>query len=266
MSKKTERPEQQQDANEQPVSKEQQQEANEQPANEEQQDANEQPESGEPSGASTGIVLTDGPGTEFMNVIILTDLSDKSSAERASLAEKTVCKNLVGAHGEIIVMDRKNLKSELPGIASERIILMDDRMFILNPVTPAEIATVKAIRVSENEGEHLERFTGMPIVVYKSVLLNLLEQGIECSMLTVEDIAEVYFNHAYPVSSISPIIVVRDGKNTSRWSEEPWLLPVVSDKPNVKSLEKYAATQRFLFIRRTPAPQTVVEWLSRKFE
>lgn len=175
----------------------------------------------------------DGEGCESVTVIIVHAGSDK----QLELVKSSVERNLREVDAEIVVLQlpaestiEKVLSEKLPEIKTERIVLMDDQMIILNPVTLADIAVIKA-DAKQNYSPN------MPCMMRKSVLLRFIPwKEKELPYATLVNTYFVYIEHA-----IRPIPV-------GGWKDDPWVLPVVSVNPSRQSLEKYGEWKKFMYV------------------
>ena len=194
----------------------------------------------------------DGEGCEAVTVcVVQTSQEDQKPLE---LCLRSLEKNLREADAKVevlVVADgttlEEVLRERLDAIGTERIVLMTDRMAILNPVTLADIAVVKA--------DARRRFSpGMPAMMRKSVLLRFL--GWKQDNLPYMSLVDAYM--ANVEKDIRPLPV-------GDWTTDPWVLPVVSGNPSEKVLREYAAFKRFLCVRSEVYPQSVKHFLEERF-
>ena len=112
------------------------------------------------------------------------------------------------------------------------------------------IACIKAKRV----GDVSDYDTGMPMMMMKSVLEQLLPEMIE--HLPHGSVAAEYFGNAFP--TVRPLPV-------GDWKTDPWLLPVISKKPNVAVLSQMASWKKFIHIGPDSWSDEVVKFLTERF-
>lgn len=185
----------------------------------------------------------DGPGCEAVTVIIL------SYTGHGHITAETVKANLVGVDCEIRIVEFKDsqvktLLAELPEVETERIILMDDQHLLLTPVSIYDIG-VKKYRKT---GNSIVPETRMPVLMHKSVLQPLLE-SLDIDAPDAE-VAAVYLGSVN--LSVTPIVL-------DDWRNDPWLLPIVSEKPNVEVLRTWTAKKKFAWIKQwTPDIEKIV--------
>lgn len=196
----------------------------------------------------------DSEGCEAVTVVIV-----ESNEQHAMTAARSVKQNLVGADALVVRLNvdpqTTLIEAMEPFIndtsAAERIILMTDSMILLNPTTVFELGcrrsmlTEKGVEIGELRTPHL---------MHRSVLLRLLpylKNEFPHANLMLE-----YDNYARP--EVMPVIM-------RHWSQDNWLLPIVSSSPNPEAIRKWAATQRFMFIENREWPKEVVRFLEERF-
>lgn len=195
----------------------------------------------------------DGEGCESVTVIIV-----GSTEKICELVARSVKKNLRGVDADIHVVylgEHGNtlaevLQGHLPHIHTERILVMVESMFILQPVTLYEIGCLKARRI----GKAVTFDTQMPVMMRKSVLQELLPEVIQ--ERPHASVVEEYFRTAYP--DVKPI--VKDD-----WTKTDWLLTLVSENPNIGRVRKWTETQRFMHVGDRSWTQEVWELLKELF-
>lgn len=141
----------------------------------------------------------------------------------------------------------------LQQIKSERVVLMTDHTFIVNPVSFADIAINKALpeRPSEKESavkilnaldfdNRIENYrTHTPLYVFKSQLVEVLSAMVSTNIRT-DDFATVYCNLMY--RDIKPLYL--------SWRNDQWVIPVISQNPNKKDVLAYAKKKKFLYMQQ----------------
>lgn len=196
----------------------------------------------------------DGKGCEAVTVVIIA-----RDAKHGELMARSVKANLIGADADIHLVTDEHLKdtdaetllAHLPHVETERLILMTEGMVILNPVTICEIGcrrgelTEKGVTIGENH---------TPKLMHKSVLEKMLPEMI--ATYAHFDVLLEYDEYARP--QVTPVIM-------RPWSQDNWLLPVVSKNPPLEALEKWAKTQRFAWIAPQSWTDTVVKFLEERF-
>lgn len=175
----------------------------------------------------------DGEGCEAVSVVIIHSGSDK----QLDLVRRSVERNLREVDAQIVVLPlapestvEKILSEQLAEIGTERIVLMDDSMVILNPVTLADIAVIKA------DAEH-NYSPNMPCMMRKSILQQFIP--FKQQELPHSTLVDAYFRNVE--HDIRPIPV-------GDWKTNPWLLPVISINPPRKALEQYGTWKKFMFV------------------
>lgn len=201
------------------------------------------PEATVESPADTTTAPADGEGFEGVTVVIL------DYTGHGNITAETVKANLVGVDCEIRIVKTedtqvKTLLAELPEVETERIILMDDQQLLLAPVSIYDIG-VKKYRKT---GNSIVPETRMPVLMHKSVLQPLLE-SLDIDAPDAE-VAAAYLGSVN--LSVTPIVL-------DDWRNDPWLLPIVSEKPNVEVLRNWAAKKKFAWIKQwTPDIEKIV--------
>lgn len=191
----------------------------------------------------------DGEGCEAVTVVIISE-----DEERATVAARSVKKNLKGVDAEILVIgsdDQRNtmpatLLELLPKINTERIVLMTSSMIILNPVTLGDIACVKGPKSGVYEHN-------LPVIVHKEPLEAVLNHMIE--HLPYAHVIDVYYKGVYP--DVQPV-------NIGPWDKNVWMLPVISNNPSPEALRKYG-DKKFMYISENSWSQSVKDFLNEKF-
>lgn len=163
------------------------------------------------------------------------------------------------AHEDFIFVDNATnmfdtISGALKQIESERVVLMTDHNFILNPVSLADIAINKANpeppkdksiavkflkEVYDYNGRIEDYATSAPLYAYKTPLISILE-AMEKKDIIVEDIATVYCNLMY--RDVKPLYL--------NWRNDPWILPVVTEKPSKSVVMDYVKRKKFLYMQR----------------
>lgn len=227
----------------------------------------EQPESAQPMESAAAVDTTteagadvdrpedapaDGKGFEGVTVVII-----ETNEQRALLAAESVKKNLRGVDCLVVRLELGELS--LPEVllrfineasSAERIVLMTDGMLLLNPVTLADIAVIKGRR-----GDGILNYEQrMPVMLYRSVLKDFLPAMI--AQNPKANLISLYFGGVY--GDIHPI-------DTVTWNASCWLLPVVSRNPNIKVVEKWAETQKFLYVSEQSWSDDLVKFLEERF-
>ena len=198
----------------------------------------------------------DGEGCESVTVIVAETLPNHPGY--AKLAARSVKANLVGVDAIVAIMgyDKQMPMAEallrmLEEVGTERIILMTDDMFILNPVTIYELG---CRRGELNEKGVLLGECRTPKLMHKSVLLKMLPEFIKT--YAAFNVLLEYGEYATP--QVMPVIM-------RPWNQDNWLLPIVSEKPNPEALQQWAKTQRFMYVERQEFPNTVLRFLEERF-
>lgn len=136
----------------------------------------------------------------------------------------------------------------LDTIQTERVILMDDHTMLLNPVSMADIAILKAIPdpVGERAKTILKREYGLerienyktqtPLYAFRSQLKAILSLAIDKRRDI--DIATLYNNVMF--KDLKPLLL--------NWRRDDWLLPVVSAKPSKNIIMQYAKSKKFMHV------------------
>ena len=163
------------------------------------------------------------------------------------------------AHEDFIFVDKAtNMFATICGalkqIENERVILMTDHNFILNPVCLAEIAinkaypeppkeksnAVKLLKESFDYNDRIEDYaTSTPLYAYKTPLIEVLN-AMKPASITIEDIATIYCNLLY--KDVKPLYL--------NWRNDQWVLPVVTEKPSKSVVMEYAKRKKFLYMQR----------------
>lgn len=163
------------------------------------------------------------------------------------------------AHEDFIFVDNATnmfdtISGALKQIESKRIILMTDHNFILNPVSLADIAINKANpeppkeksnavkllkEVFAYDGRIEDYATSAPLYAYKEPLESVLDE-MEKSNIIVEDIATVYCNLMY--RDVKPLYL--------NWRNDPWIIPIVTEKPSKSVVMDYVKRKKFLYMQR----------------
>lgn len=198
----------------------------------------------------------DGEGCEAVVVIVAETHHDHP--EYARTVARSVKQNLTGVDALVVIMGydpamtlAQSLLRMIGELETERIILITDDMVILNPVTICEVGcrrgelTEKGVTVGDCR---------TPKLMHRSVLLKMLPEMI-AAYAAFDPILE-YDEYARP--QVAPVIM-------RPWSKDNWLLPVVSEHPPLEVLQKWAKTQRFMFISRPKWPSSVVKFLEDRF-
>lgn len=185
----------------------------------------------------------DGEGCESVTVVIIA-----RDGKHAQLMARSAKKNLIGVDGDILILtgddvkdtDVDTLLTVLPQIKTERVVLMNEGMIILNPVTIYEIGTRKLPA------------TKMPVLMHKSVLEPLLKEMKED--LPYADIAETY---SRVTDEVTPIFI-------GDWRYDPWLLPLISKDLSAETIKQYA-DKKFMHIGPDSWSEGVVKFLNDRF-
>ena len=188
----------------------------------------------------------DGEGCESVTVIVAETHPDHP--EYAKMAAKSVKKNLIGVDAMVVIMGyepqmpmSQALLRMLEMVNTERIILMTDGMFILNPVT------------IHNIGVRKSPATNMPVLMYKSVLEPLLKEM--AADIPYADVAETY---AEASTEVAPIIV-------GDWKIDPWLLPLISKNPSIEAVGKFAKWKMFMHVGPESWSDDLLKFLEERF-
>lgn len=189
----------------------------------------------------------DGDGYEAVTVVIMQTVADNSTP--AMIALQSLEKNLTECNAAVkhIALNadvslEQQLLDLLPDIHTERIVLMTDRMIVLQPITLAHIALKKDSQ-------------GMPIMVRHSVLCQFLPWKLR-------ELPQVPLWKAYADYVLHDIVSLHVGD----WKTDPWVLPVVSDNPSVKALETYVPRKWFLCVLSERYPESLMQWLIKYFQ
>lgn len=213
-----------------------------------------QPAAEEPQAAAESVATVetpdtdapkDGAGCEAVTVVIIA-----RDEKRGELAAMSVRKNLIGVDAEVHVVsgadvcdtDVETLLKYLPLVKTERIILMLEGMLILNPVTIYDIGVQKVPADC------------VPSLMHKSALEQLLSWMHENAPHA--DIA--YENQSRVLHDVAPITL-------GDWKTDPWLLPIVSENPPRKALEKYAPEKKFAYVSPQSWTDEVVQFFEERF-
>ena len=197
--------------------------------------------------ADTGTTLAgpphDGEGYEGVTVLIVI-----SNPMHGSLMAASVRQNLLGADADVQFVVQKGTLIEtvlnsLPDVQTERIILMTEGMFILNPVTIYDIGVWKM---------PMDR---MPTLYHKSALTEVLTylKG----NYPYADIADSYHDMT-PNHNIRPL-------PAGDWHTEPWLLPVISKDPSIEAISKYAEWKKFMHVSPDSWSPSLIAHLKKRF-
>ena len=202
------------------------------------------PDATSDAGTSLDGPPSDGEGCESVTVLIVIN-----NQVYGSLMAASVRQNLYGADADVQIAVQKGTLIEtvlnhLPDVQTERIILMTEGMFILNPVTICDIGVWKM---------PMDR---MPMLYHKSVLTEVL----------------TYLKRNYPYADIADsyhdltrnydILPLPAGD----WHTEPWLLPVVSNDPSIEVLSKYAQWKKFMHVSPRSWSPSLITHLKRRFQ
>ena len=183
----------------------------------------------------------DNGGCDAVSVVILS-----SDVRRGRLAERSVVRCLKGVDAETLVVDVSNsrdteaatLRRVLPGLGSHRVVLMDDRMLLLNDVTVYDIGVRKARRVAVGGGRMLTDYdVRMPVLLHRDPLEAMLEYLVR--EFPHEGVASYYMRNT--LAEVRPLLL-------RRWFEDGWLLPLVSDCPDMSVVRKWSERQKFMWI------------------
>lgn len=134
-----------------------------------------------------------------------------------------------------------------------RVVLMTDKTFILNPVTFADIAINKALPERPDKNNNAVRIlkaldydgriedynTHTPLYTFKSQLEQVLF-AMAGTKIPTTDIATVYCNLMY--RDVKPLYL--------NWRNDPWILPVVTEKPSKSVVMDYVKRKKFLYMQR----------------
>lgn len=211
-------------------------------------------ETAETRDTDTSTAPADGEGCEAVTIVIIAR-DDK----HAELMAQSVKKNLTGVDADIHAVTGENLRDtdvetlleHLPHVKTERIILMTDGMFIMNPVTIYDIGLRKADMITKDIPTYQTR---MPMLMHKSVLKPLLEE-----MKRDRPYADVMDTYGSCVNTdVKPLIL-------KPWNTDYWLLPVVSKEPSETTLAQWAARQRFMHVSPQSWGKTVMKFLEKRF-
>lgn len=195
----------------------------------------------------------DGAGFEGVTVVIIT-----ADEGRGALMARSVKQNLKGVDADIHVVSGENLRdtlpetllAHLPHCKSERIVLMTDGMMLLNPVTLADIAVIKGKCV----GEIVDYDLRMPVMQHRSVLEEFLPEMM--AEYPHGNLVSFYFEAVH--GDIRPI-------DPCEWNKSCWLLPVISQNPPIDVVEKWAVTQKFLYVSQQSWSDDLVKFLDERF-
>lgn len=186
----------------------------------------------------------DGEGCESVTIVIIAH-----DEKRGELMARSVKKNLVGVDAYVHLVTGENVKDtyvetlaeHLKFVNTERIILMTDGMFILNPVT------------IHNIGVRKSPATNMPVLMYKSVLEPLLKEMV--ADIPYADVADTY---AEASTEVAPIIV-------GDWKTDPWLLPLISKNPSIEAVGKFAKWKMFMHVGPESWSDDLLKFLEERF-
>ena len=202
-----------------------------------------------PVGSADGTAATvagpprDGQGCEGVTVVIVFN-----DADRANITAASVRQNLIGADADVRLVRQQDTLVEtllhcLEEATAERIVLMNDAMFILNPVTLYDIGVLK---------KPADR---MPALFHRSALLEVL----------------TYLKANYPYADIATsyrdLTPLRDVRPLEEgdWRTSPWLLPVVSRSPDIRALSKFAEWKKFLYVSPQSWTDALTVHLKKRF-
>ena len=195
---------------------------------------------------------TDGAGFEGVTVVIIA-----ANEAHGALAARSVKQNLKGVDCQIECLPQGvNTLAETLQLfidhrsSAERIVLMTDKMLLLNPVTLADIAVIKGKRY----GERIDYDLRMPIMLHRSVLQVFLPEMI--AEYPHGNLVSLYFEAVY--GDIRPI-------DPLEWNKSCWLLPVISKNPPIDVVKKWAETQKFLFVSKQSWSDDLVKFLDERF-
>ena len=198
-------------------------------------------------------VPSDAPGLEAVTVLII-----GQHEPIARLSMQSVAKNLTGVDADIRLVRETDgdivdlLQEVLETVSTERVILMTEQMMILNPVTLADIACVKDVR----DGKTLLYDVPIPVMVYKSVLLQMLSEtygGYKGLGYLIND----YFSYTLP-DGFRPI-------SLGDWRTSSWHLPVISENPKIDVLDKYCQWKKFGSFAYQSLGSAVMQYLKKRF-
>lgn len=214
------------------------------------------------------LVIDDDPTQEAVTVIVLlTRPQDDALLLRHSL--RSIEKNLRGVAADVRVVGKQRpewlaeeawlmsddpllnlrVKDVLPLVKTERVVVMTDRMFLIRPVSLADIAVRKADlsqtettkMLIEQQGttkhEVFNFDTLMPVLLCATPLRQILDYLTNEVKVEDFDLPTVYFNLLAP--ELRPLIV--------DWRNDDWLLPVVSSSPNKERINRLLARKKFLY-------------------
>lgn len=134
-----------------------------------------------------------------------------------------------------------------------RVVLMTDRIFILNPVTFADIAINKALPERPDKNNNAVRIlkaldfdgriedycTQTPLYAFRSQLQEVLI-AMTGTKIPTTDIATVYCNLMY--RDVKPLYL--------NWRNDPWIIPIVTEKPSKSVVMDYVKRKKFLYMQR----------------
>lgn len=195
---------------------------------------------------------TDAPrdfdGGEAVTVIIVCTIDDDERP--LQIAQESLARYLRGVDADVRVMKpdegealEQKLLDALDSIQTDRIVLMTDRMALLNPLSLAEIAVRKQD----------DCVVFMPAMMRKSVLIHFL--GWKMEKLPDMPLAQAYAKSVD--SDILPMLI-------GNWREDPWMLPVVTDNPSEQVLSEYSARKRFLCVKSARYPESVIAFMKKR--
>lgn len=195
----------------------------------------------------------DGEGFEGVTVVII-----ETNEQCALLAAESVKKNLRGVDCLVVRLELGELslpKALLRFIneasSAERIVLMTDQMILLNPVTLADIAVIKG-----KGGDGVWNYEyRIPVMVHRSVLKDFLPEMSD-NIDSYNGFINLYFGNVH--SDIYPVDI-------TKWNESCWLLSVVSKNPPIDVVEKWAETQKFLYVSEQSWSDDLVKFLEERF-
>lgn len=221
------------------------------------------------------MILSDDPTAVAVTVLVLLT-SDENDAFLLRHSLRSLHQNLRGVAANVKVIGKKKpewlaedtwldvsnatdssswnsiICRALTLVENERVILMTDRMFLLQPVNLADIALLKA-EVSDNGNKTVKMVydemgttkhkvwnyhANMPVLLYKRPLTEVLDFMLNKRKLVEFDLPTVYFNFVYP--DIRPTLL--------DWSTDGWLLPVISEHPDLDRAKSFLATKKFMHI------------------
>ena len=148
-------------------------------------------------------------------------------------------------------------------VEDERIVIMSDRMSLLHPVNIADIALLKA-EVGANGNQTVQLIsdwqgskvkvhnykTNMPAMFFKSSLIEILDFVVGSKGVVDFDLPTAYFNLLY--ADLTPLLL--------EWSTDSWLLPIVSENPNMDRVRTYWMKKKFLYISDRYG-KDIIAWL-----